>query len=96
MSESQSFPQSTSHDFEQEVLSRFRNLVAILPPECRIYRETWNNNTVLCLNFQYCPHYLEIIKENVSMLIEVVKRLSLAKSIIFRQGNKLKAWRNCE
>ena len=96
MSESQSFPQSTSHDFEQEVLSRFRSLVAILPPECRVYRETWNNNTVLCLNFQYCPHYLEVIKEHVSILIDIVQRLSLAKSIIFRQGNQLKAWRHCE
>ena len=95
MSESQSFFQSTSRNFEQEVLSRFRHLTAILPSECLIYRETWNHNTVLCLNFQDCPYYLELVKEEVSVLIQVVQRLSLAKSIIFRQGNKLKAWRNC-
>lgn len=96
MSESQSFPQSTSHNFEQEVLSRFRNLVAILPSECKIYRETWNHNTVLCLDFQDCPHYIEIIKENVSVLTAIVQRLCLAKSIIFRQGHQLKAWRKCK
>jgi hypothetical protein len=96
MSESQSFPQSTSHDFEQEVLSRFRSLVTILPPECKIYRETWNNNTVLCLNFQYCPYWLEIIKEHTDVLCDAIQRLPLAKSIIFRQGNQLKAWRHCQ
>jgi hypothetical protein len=96
MSESQSFSQSTSRNFEQEVLSRFRHLVVILPSECHIYRETWNDNTVLCLDFQDCPHYIEIIKENVSVLTTIVQRLCLAKSIIFRQGNQLKAWRKCK
>lgn len=95
MSESQSFPQLTSHNFEQEILARFRNLVAILPWECKLYRETWNQTTVLCLDFQDCPHYIEVIKENISVLTAIVQRLRLAQSIIFRQGNQLKAWRKC-
>ncbi len=94
MSESQSFSKSTSYDFEQEVLIRFRFLVEILPVECEIYRESWGENTALCLNFQHCPYYLEIVKENAPILLQMIKRLGLAKSIIFREGNQLKAWRN--
>jgi hypothetical protein len=94
MSESQFLLKSTSYDFEQEVLNRFRLLVATLPPECQIYRETWDSSTVLCLNFETCPYLLEVIKENAEVLMTIMERLSLAKSIIFRQGNQLKAWRN--
>ncbi len=94
MSESKSFFKSTSYDFEKEVLTRFRFLVEILPVECEISRETWGVNTALCLNFQYCPYYLEIVKENTPILLQMMKRLGLAKSIIFREGNQLKAWRN--
>ncbi|BAQ63866.1 hypothetical protein [Geminocystis sp. NIES-3709] len=93
MSESRSFVKSTSYDFEQEVLSRFRYFVAILPPECKIYRETWNYSTVLCLNFEDCPHFLEVIKENTDVLISMVQRFSLATCILFRCGNQLRAWR---
>lgn len=96
MSEAQFLLKSTSYDFEQEVLNRFRLLVAILPVECQIYRETWDSSTVLCLNFESCPYFLEVIKENVEVLMTVTARLSLAKSIIFRQGNQLKAWRTCK
>lgn len=96
MSESQFLLKSTSYDFEQEVLNRFRLLVAILPVECQIYRETWDSSTVLCLNFENCPYFLEIIKENVEVLMMMTARLSIAKSIIFRQGNQLKAWRTCK
>jgi len=93
MSESQSFLKSTSYDFELEVLSRFRYLVTILPPECEIYRETWNSSTVLCLNFEHCPHFLEVIKENIDILTSIIQRLNLPTTVIFRFGNQLKAWR---
>ena len=95
MSKSQFFSPFTSRNFEREILNRFRNLAVILPSECQISRETWNQNTVLCLNFEHCPNHIEIIKEDVSMLSSIVKKLSLANSIIFRQGNQLKAWRKC-
>lgn len=94
MSESQSFSKSTSYDFEQEVLRRFRCLVKILPVECEIYRETWGVNIALCLNFQHCPYHLEIVKENAPILLQGLERLGLAKSIVFKEGNQLKAWRN--
>ncbi|MTF39689.1 MULTISPECIES: hypothetical protein [Cyanobacterium] len=94
MSESQSFFKSTSYDFEQEVLARFRVLVEILPSECEVHRETWDSRTVICLDFQNCPYSLEIVKENVSILLDVMERFGLAKSIIFRDGNHLRAWRN--
>lgn len=96
MSQSRSFPKSTCYDFEQEVLSRFRYLVGILPEECGIYRETWNNSTVLCLNFEHCPYFLEIIKEKTDILMTGIERFSLATCILFRQGNQLKAWRQVE
>ena len=95
MSESSSFSQSTSQNLEQEILSRFRHLVAILPHDCEIHRETWNNQTILCLDFEACPHYIEVTKENFSVLVKIVKRLSLAQSIIFRQGNVPRGWRKC-
>ncbi len=83
----------TSHDFEEEVLTRLKVALQILPIECRIYRETWDSSTVLCLNFEYCPYLLEIIKEKADIIIKEVKKRSIAKSIIFRQGNQLKGWR---
>lgn len=94
MSELSPFSNYSSHDFEQEVLQRFRLLVAILPPECDIHREKWDSTTVLCLDFKHCPYFLEVVKENVSALLQGVSRLGLGNSIIFREGNQLKAWRN--
>lgn len=94
MSESRSILKSTSYDFEQEVLTRFRCLVDILPPECHIYRETWDSSTVLCLDFQQCPHFMEIVKEKADVLIYGVQNFSLATCILFRHGNQLKAWRH--
>lgn len=93
MSQSSSF-RLTSHDFEQEMLTRFRVAIAILPTECEIYREPWDSSTVLCLNFEHCPYWLEIVKEKADLIVEEVKKWQMAKSIIFRQGSQLKAWRN--
>ena len=95
MSESSSFYQSTSQNLELEVLNRFRDLTAILPHNCQIYRETWNNQTILCLNFESCPHHIEVVKENFAILVNIVKRLSIATSIIFREGNQPRGWRKC-
>ena len=94
MSQSSSSWKITSHNFEREVLTRLRLALRILPANCRLYREPWDGSTVLCLNFESCPHLLEVVKEKADLIVEEVKRLRIAKSIIFRQGNQLKAWRN--
>ena len=95
MSDSSSFSQSTSRNLEQEILNRFRHLTGILPHNCQIHREIWNNQTIICLNFESCPEYIEVIKENFSILVSIVKQLSIAKSIIFRKGNQPRGWRQC-
>lgn len=96
MWESRSSLNFSSYDLEQEVLSRFRSLVQILPLDCQIHREMSNNVPVICLDFEDCPMMLEVIKENISILQTIVKRLHLANCIIFRIGNNLKAWRHIE
>lgn len=88
-----SYTRLTSRDFEEEILARLKVALQILPVECQIYRETWDSSTVLCLDFKYCPYSLEIIKEKADIIIEEVKRFTIAKSIIFREGNQLKGWR---
>ncbi len=94
MFESSSSFNLTSHEFEQVALIRFRDLVQIIPPECKVFRETWDYSTVLCLDFKDCPYFLEVVKENSDLLLIQVKKLGLGKTIIFRLGNQVKAWRS--
>jgi hypothetical protein len=93
MSEQQSSFNCTSHEFEQAALNRFRSLVAFIPQECKIFREPWDSSTVLCLDFQACPYFLQVIQEQSDLLLNVVKDLALAKSVIFRLGNHVRGWR---
>lgn len=82
-----------SQDLEREVLDRFRKIVAILPSECKIFREPWDVSTVLCLDFSFCPYKLEPVKENADILIYTAQQLRLGKCILFRYNNQLKAFR---
>lgn len=83
----------TSHEFEQVALNRFRLLVDIIPADCVIFREPWDSSTVLCLDFQACPCFLEIVKEKADLLLNAVRELGLGKSIIFRLGNQVRGWK---
>jgi hypothetical protein len=94
MSEQSSSCNYTSHEFEQVALNRFRLLVDFIPSECKIFREPWDCSTVLCLDFQACPYFLEVTKEKTDSLLTAVRNLGLAKSIIFRLGNQVKGWRS--
>lgn len=94
MSPSDAVSRSSSRDLEQEALRRFRLLAPVIPPECIVYRETWNNNTAVCLDFQHCPLQLERVKENSPILMTALETLGLGKSIIFREGNHIRGWRN--
>ena len=42
----------TSIDLEIELIKRFRILVALIPPKCRMFRELNGKETVLCLDFK--------------------------------------------
>ncbi len=88
MSKSLSFSHVTSHDFEQEMLTRLRLTIEILPQECQIYREFWSNSTVLCINFEDCPYWLEIIKEKADLITAELAKWGILKTIIFREGNQ--------
>lgn len=93
MSDQSSSLDYTSNEFEKIAINRFRSLVGLIPAECEVFREPWDSSTVLCLDFKACPYFLEIIKEDSDLLLNVVKDLGLAKSIIFRLGNKVRGWR---
>lgn len=92
MNHSYSSSDCTSANLEKEVISRFRSLVNFLPKDCRIFREPWDCSTILCLDFAYCPGFLEVIKEEDSQLLTVAQRLSLSNAIIFRVGHKFMGW----
>lgn len=90
-------PYSSSKDFtsdnlEKEVTARFRSLVKFLPKNCRIFRETWNSSTVLCLDFDDCPSYLSISKVKAPLLSEVSQQLGLSQAISFKMGNRSMGW----
>jgi hypothetical protein len=82
----------TSADFEKEALQRFRRLANCIPPQCQILREPWGSSTVLCLDFQNCPHLWEDTKEQSDRLVKIVQELALAQSILFRMGKKVIGW----
>lgn len=53
----------------------------ILPSEWHIYRETWDSSTILCLDFEQCPYFLEIVKEKTDVLIDGVQNFSLVYTL---------------
>jgi hypothetical protein len=83
----------TSADFEKAAIARFRFLATCIPEKCKVFREPWGHSTVICLDFQDCLHLLEDTKEQINLLIIAAQQLELAKSLIFRIGNKVIGWR---
>ncbi|MDJ0601320.1 MAG: hypothetical protein QNJ37_21050 [Crocosphaera sp.] len=84
----------TSNELEKAAINRFRTYIGSLPSQCRIFREPWNDSTVICLDFVQCPHLLDSLKEMEPSLVEGVKRLGLGNTIVFRLGKKLMGWKN--
>lgn len=84
----------TSRDFETEILDRFRAIVGILPLDCKLSREPWGSSTVLALDFSACIYHLEIVKENSAILLDALQQLGMGKSVIFRHGSHVKAFRH--
>lgn len=95
MTDQSPFPiQGTSAAFEQAALEKFKALLVILPPECRVFREAWNQSTVLCLDFRRCPEQLAEMQDQVVMLLLAANHLGLAQAISFRVGQKIKSWKS--
>lgn len=86
--------QGTSAAFEKEALARFRQLTVIVPPDCLVYREVWNEFTVLTLDFRVCPQQLPELKKQSMMLLLAADHLGLAHSVLFRLGQKIEGWIN--
>jgi hypothetical protein len=86
----------TSSNFEQIALTKFRSLVGFLPQGSKIFREPWGRSTVLCIDFENCPHLFHFDQEQSRILAQAIGRLGLANSVIFRMGNKIVGWKKME
>lgn len=86
----------TSSNFEQIALTKFRSLVGFLPQASRIFREPWGRSTVLCIDFENCPHLFQFDSEQSRVLARATNQLGLANSVIFRIGNKIVGWKKME
>jgi hypothetical protein len=84
----------SSAALERAVLERFRKISMVLPASCGLYREVWDQSTVLCLDFQRCPEELADLREQGLMLLMGASHLGLAQAISFRLGRKIKGWVN--
>jgi len=82
----------TSTNFEKAALTRFRSLVPCLPDNCRVYRQTWEFSTVLCLDCLACLEGLAIARQNFAHLVRVTQELGLGQAIILKVGNKIVEW----
>ncbi|XHU96184.1 MAG: hypothetical protein JJP05_01605 [cyanobacterium endosymbiont of Rhopalodia gibba] len=83
----------TSTELEKVAINRFRKLVRLLPPQCRIFRESWELSTVLCLDCGQCPDFLNELSFSEREIIQAIKELGLANTVLFRMGNKLIGWK---
>lgn len=94
MADQHFLPNYTSADLEKAALIRFRSLISFLPTECKLFREIWNRSTVLCIDLENCPDFLEIVMEQSFLLLIVAHYLGLADSVLFKMGKKVIGWMN--
>ncbi|YAI82328.1 MAG: hypothetical protein ACQJCO_01640 [cyanobacterium endosymbiont of Rhopalodia sterrenbergii] len=83
----------TSAELEKVAINRFRKLVKILPSQCLIFRESWDSSTILCLDCGQCPDFLNKLSLSEEKIIQAIKQLGLASTVLFRMGNKLIGWK---
>ncbi|WP_036485648.1 hypothetical protein [Myxosarcina sp. GI1] len=88
-----SLPNSTSASFEKAALAKFRSLADCLPQDSKIFREPWGRSTVLCIDFESCPQFFPIDRQQTELLAQALAKLGLANSIIFRDGSKIMGWK---
>jgi hypothetical protein len=83
----------TSVELEKVAINRFRQLVRLLPSKCRVFRESWESSTVVCLDCGQCPDFLNELSSSEKEIIQAIKQLGLANTVLFRMGNKLIGWK---
>lgn len=83
----------TSAELEKVAINRFRKLVRSLPSQCRVFRETWESSTVVCLDCGQCPDFLNEFSSSEDEIIQAIQQLGLANTVLFRMGNKLIGWK---
>jgi hypothetical protein len=84
----------TSADFEKAALRKFCNLLPFLPNECKVFREIGGNSTVLCIDCEYCPDFVEQIQQQSFPILLTAHSLGLADSVVFRLGKRVIGWTN--
>ena len=90
----------TSIDLEMETIKRFRRLVPLLSPKCRVWRELNGLDTALCLDFADCPQELKMNKkewQEFAMLLALSCHwLGFAKAVVFKRGKQIAGWMTLE
>jgi hypothetical protein len=86
----------TSTNFEKIALQKFRFLATCLPEDIRVFREPWGRSTVLCLDFDNCPHLFMTTQAKINLIATAIQQLGLANSIIFRIGKKIMGWKRID
>lgn len=81
-----------SADFERVAIELFRTLATSIPQASKVFRETWGCSTVLCIDFEACPHLLPGTRTQIHNLTVAAQKLGLTNSIIFRIGNRTIGW----
>jgi hypothetical protein len=89
MANPNSFANNTSSHLETIAISRYRQLMSCLPPECQVFREIWGDSTILCLDFVECREQLEPTLTQAWLLLSGLEYLGLGKGIIFKVKQKI-------
>lgn len=83
----------TSTNFEKVALSKFFALSRHLPHDIKIFREPWGSSTVLCIDFERCPHLFPMTPKQNRFIAAAIAQLGLTNSVIFRVGNRILGWK---
>ena len=83
----------TSAELEKVAINRFRKLVRLLPSRCRIFRESWELSTIVCLDCSQCPDFLNKLSSCEEEIIQAIQQLGLANIVLFSIRNKLIGWK---
>ena len=89
-----------SRELELEAIKRFRGRTPLLSPQCRVVREYYGGETLLCVDFAACPQDLNKNEkewlELVQLLAVSCHELGLANSMVLKRGLWIVGWMSLE
>ncbi len=85
---------SMSAELEELVIREFRELTAVVPEKCLVFRRIENQKIVLCLDFTLCPQEALNTMEKSPQLTLISHKLGLADILVFRINRHLIGWTN--